>query len=233
MMKKLFSYFTRGERLLWGLSVLCILAAFLLFDRSHYLTLCASLVGVTSLIFNAKGNPIGQGLMLLFSVLYAIISWSFRYYGEMLTYLGMTAPMALAALISWLRHPYQGGKAEVAVNRLRRGEVPFLLLLTAAVTVGFYFLLAALNTANLLPSTISVITSFLAAYLTFRRSTWYALAYAANDVVLIVLWVMAAATEPSYWAVVVCFTAFLAGDLYGFVSWERMKRRQQAAIRHR
>lgn len=233
MIKKLFAYFTRGEWLLWGLSVLCILAAFLLFDRSHYLTLCASLVGVTSLIFNAKGNPIGQGLMLLFSVLYAIISWSFRYYGELLTYLGMTAPMALAALISWLRHPYQGGKAEVAVNRLRRGEVPFLLLLTAAVTVGFYFLLAALNTANLLPSTISVITSFLAAYLTFRRSTWYALAYAANDVVLIVLWVMAAATEPSYWAVVVCFTAFLAGDLYGFVSWERMKRRQQAAIRQR
>lgn len=232
-MKKLFSYFTRGERLLWLLSVLCILAAFLLFDRSRYLTLCASLVGVTSLIFNAKGNPLGQGLMLLFSVLYAIISWSFRYYGEMLTYLGMTAPMALAALISWLRHPYQGGKAEVAVNRLRRGEVPFLLLLTAAVTAGFYFLLAALHTANLLPSTISVITSFLAAYLTFRRSTWYALAYAANDVVLIVLWVMAAASDPSYWAVVVCFTAFLAGDLYGFVSWERMKRRQQAAARPR
>lgn len=225
-MKHIHTYFSRWEKLLWCLSVLCIVLAFVLFDRSRYLTLCASLVWVTSLIFNAKGNPIGQGLMLLFSVLYAIISWSFRYYGEMLTYLGMTAPMALAALISWLRHPFQGQRAEVAVNRLPRREIPWMLLAAVLVTLGFYFLLAALNTSNLLPSTISVTTSFLAAYLTFRRSTWYALAYAANDVVLIVLWVMAAAADASYWAVVVCFVAFLAGDLYGFVSWERMKRRQ-------
>lgn len=50
-----------------------------------------------------------------------------------------------------------------------------------------YFILRAFNTANIIPGTISVTTSFVAVYLTFRRSPYFALAYAANDVVLIVL----------------------------------------------
>lgn len=219
-------YFTKGELALWGGSVGLILLSFALFDRESWLTLAASLIGVTSLIFNAKGNPIGQLLMVVFSLLYGVISWSFAYYGEMITYLGMTMPMAVVALVSWLRHPYKGNRAEVQVDRLAKGEWAFMTLLTAAVTVGFYVVLASFHTANLELSTLSVTTSFAAVYLTFRRNPWYAVAYAANDVVLILLWVLAARENPSYFSVVVCFAAFLANDLYGFVSWRRMSRRQ-------
>ena len=227
-MKKLYRYFTKGERVLWGASVLCILASFLLFDRGSYLTLAASLVGVTSLIFCAKGNPIGQVLMIVFSILYGVISYSFLYYGEMITYLGMTLPMAVVALVSWLKNPYEGRRAEVRVGRIGAREWILLTLLTAAVTAGFYFILAAFGTANLLPSTVSVTTSFAAAYLTARRSPYYALAYAANDVVLIVLWILAALADITYLSVIVCFAAFLVNDIYGFVSWRRMERRQSA-----
>ena len=109
-------YITKADMTLWGSSVALILLSFLIFDRVNFMTLAASLVGVTSLIFNAKGNPVGQALMIIFSLLYGIISYRFSYYGEMATYLGMTAPMALFALISWLRNPYKGNRAEVAVN---------------------------------------------------------------------------------------------------------------------
>lgn len=225
--KTLNGYFTKGERALWAASVALIALAFFAFDRESYLTLAASIVGVTSLIFNARGNPIGQALMILFSVLYGIISFTFAYYGEMMTYLGMTAPMAVFALISWLRHPYRGNRAEVQVNRLAPRELLGMALLTAAVTVGFYFLLAALSTAHLLPSTLSVATSFLAVYLTFRRSAFYAIAYAANDAVLVLLWLLAAQTDAGYLSVVICFAVFLVNDVYGFVSWSRMRKRQE------
>ena len=220
-------YFTVGEWLLWGISAAVIVVSFCLFDRESYLTLAASLIGVTSLIFAAKGNPISQVLMVVFSILYGIISYTFAYYGEMITYLGMTMPMAVLALISWLKNPFEGNRAEVKVNAISKSEVAFLWVLTAVVTVAFYFILRAFDTANLLPSTLSVTTSFMAVYLTFRRSPYYALAYAANDVVLIVLWVLAALTEVRYLSVVVCFVAFLVNDLYGFISWRRMARRQR------
>lgn len=224
------NYFNKSELILWCSSVFLIIISFCVFDRANYLTLAASLIGATSLIFNAKGNPAGQLLMIVFSILYGIISLSFAYYGEMITYLGMTAPMALFALVSWLRHPYKGNRAEVAVNRLRGGEIVFMLILTAAVTGGFYFILRAFHTANLIPSTVSVTTSFLAVYLTFRRSAYYALAYAANDIVLIVLWIMATVDDITYLSVVICFAMFLANDIYGFINWSRMKKRQRTDI---
>ena len=221
------SYFTKSERTLWCVSAAAIVLSFLLFDRSHYITLAASLIGTTSLIFNAKGNPIGQALMIVFSLLYGLISYTFSYFGEMITYLGMTGPMALCALISWLRNPYKGNRGEVAVNRIGKWEYALLCLATAAVSLGFYFILAYFRTANLLPSTLSVATSFIAVYLTFRRSPYFALAYAANDVVLILLWILAAAEDMRYLSVMICFVMFLVNDLYGFLSWKRMEKRQR------
>lgn len=101
-----------------------------------------------------------------------------------------------------------------------------MLIATVAITAVFYFILAAFNTSNIVPSTISVTTSFLAVYLTFRRSAYYALAYAANDIVLIVLWILASFADKRYISVVVCFSAFLINDLYGFINWQSMKKRQ-------
>ena len=221
-------YFTKAELALWICSVALIVIAFCIWDRVNFLTLAASLLGVTSLIFCAKGNPAGQALIIVFAVLYGIISWKVAYYGEMITYVGMSAPMAVWALIAWLRHPYRGKKSEVRVNELRGREWAMLVLITAAVTAAFYFILRALNTANLIPSTVSVTTSFLAVYLTARRSPFYALAYAANDGVLIVLWSLMAAEDITCLSVVICFCVFFVNDLYGFFNWSRMRRRQRA-----
>ena len=229
-MKKLLFQFTKADRLLWLTSVSLVILFFLLFDRVGYLTLAASLIGVTSLIFNAKGNPIGQILMILFSVLYGIISYSFAYYGEMVTYLGMTAPMAAVALVAWIKNPYKSNRAEVAVAHMRGKDWLLMSVATVAVTVAFYFILAYFHTANLIPSTISVTTSFAAAWLTYKRSPWFAVAYALNDIVLIVLWVLASLTDRSYVSVTVCFVLFLVNDLYGFLSWRKMRARQEQNI---
>ena len=225
-MIKLKEYFSISEKLLWISSVTAIVVSFIMFDKTNHLTLLASLIGVTSLIFNAKGNPFGQLLMIIFSLLYGIISFSFAYYGEMLTYLGMTMPMALFALISWLKNPYKGNRAEVKVNTITKRETVFMFILSIIITILFYYVLLYFNTANIIPSTLSVTTSFIAVYLTFRRNPYFALAYAANDIVLIYLWIYASIYDARYISVVVCFLAFLFNDIYGYISWQKMKNRQ-------
>lgn len=221
-------YFSPFEKLLWSGSAVLIAVSFFAFDRVRYETLIASLIGITSLILCAKGNPWGQVLMVAFSLLYGVISFACRYYGEMITYLGMTMPMAILSLVAWLRHPYRGNRSEVEVNALRGREAVWVALATVAVTAVFYGILKACHTARLLPSTLSVATSFLAVSLTFLRSPYFALAYALNDLVLILLWSLASQSESRYLSVVVCFVAFFVNDLYGFVSWRRMQRRQSA-----
>lgn len=226
-MKKILNYFSRGEIILWFAEVLLIVTFFCIFDRKEFLNLISSLIGITALIFCAKGNPIGQALVIVFSALYGIISFGFAYYGEMLTYLGMTAPMALISLISWVRHPNGENRAEVKIRSLNKLDIIIMIPTTIAVTVIFYFILRAFGTANLLTSTVSVTTSFAAAYLAFKRSPYYAVAYILNDIVLIALWSMAAIENISYLSVIACFAAFLINDVYTFVNWKKMQKKQK------
>jgi len=228
-LKAFWHYFSTAEKLLWFCSVTAVFLAFFIFDRSNHLALAVSLVGVSALIFIAKGNPAGHAMMIVFSLLYSYISYTYAYYGEMSTYLGMGLPMAVIALVTWLKNPYKGKKSQVAIRKINKKDLLIMVFLTIAVTVIFYFILKAFNTANLIPSTISVATSFLGVYLTFRRSPYYALGYVANDIVLIVLWILASAEDISYISLVVCFAAFLANDVYGFVNWRRMEKKQAAS----
>lgn len=225
-MMKRFLDLTKFEFTLWIASVAVVCVSFLFPEEKDYLTLIASLIGVTALIYVAKGYVIGQVLSVVFAVFYGIISFYFRYYGEVITYLCMTAPIAIMAVISWLRHPYRDTK-EVEVNKMTKSQCAVMWLLALLVTVILYFVLKAFNTANLIFSTISVTTSFLASYMTFMRSPYYGVGYAANDVVLIILWILASTENPSYIPMILCFVMFLVNDLYGFYNWKRIKKRQK------
>ncbi len=197
-MKGLFKYFSITEWLIWLFSMLAVVLSYVLGDGGYPLTLLASLLGVTSLIFIAKGNIIGQFIIIVFSILYGIISIKFRYYGEMITYLFMSAPAAVFACVSWLKNPSKKGKREVKVATMSAMKWIYLTLFATAVTIAFYFILRYFDTENLLVSTLSVATSFFAAGLLFLRSPYYAIAYAANDVVLIILWTLACIETLSY-----------------------------------
>lgn len=211
---------TKKEWGVWICSLCIIIISNFLSESFNSLILIAACVGVTSLIFAAKGNVWAQILMIIFSVLYGIISWQFRYWGEMITYLGMTMPMAIWSTITWIKNPAANGK-KVAIQKLKPKHILGIIISGAVITWVFYLILSALDTPNIVFSTISITTSFLAAALTMLRSSYYALGYAANDIVLIVLWVLASIENPAYIPVAVNFTIFFFNDMYGFVCWKK------------
>ena len=226
MLKNPFRQLEKREWLLWAVSVIVVSISILMSPGVSFFTLSASLVGVTALIFLARGDVWGQLLSVVFALLYAVTSLEYHYYGEAITYLGMTAPSAIASALSWLRHPYKDNLNEVKIHRLSKIQKGAILPLTIIVTALFYFLLRALSTPNLLVSTLSIATSFIASYLTFFRNPYYAIAYSANDIVLIVLWILAAIENPAYTPMILCFVMFFVNDLYGFVSWKLREKKQ-------
>lgn len=226
MLKNPFKALRKREWILWGISLLLVLLSNLLCGQMDAVNLAATSLGVTALIFIARGDVWGQILTVVFSILYGIVSFRFRYWGEMITYLGMTLPIAVMSIITWLKNPYSKDVNEVRIARLGKGGTLLMWMLTLAVTAVFYFILRAFDTPNLLPSTVSVSTSFLACYLLMMRNSHYALAYAANDVVLIILWVLATLSDLSYLPMVVNFSMFLINDLYGFISWKKREKKQ-------
>lgn len=225
MLKNPFKKLNTLELCLWIFSLVLVILSFVLSPLKDYLTLVASLIGVTALIFVAKGMVIGQILTVVFAVFYGIISFFFSYYGEMTTYLLMSAPIAILATIEWIKNPYKKTET-VAIKKLTAKDIIIMVALCIIVTEAFYFILKAFDTANLIFSTISVTTSFFACYLTYLRSPYYALAYACNDIVLIVLWVLATIESIAYLPMIVCFSTFLLNDLYGFFNWSKMQKTQ-------
>lgn len=211
---------TKREWCLWLGSLFMVIISNILAGNIDILTLIAMCVGITSLIFAAKGNVWAQVLMVIFSILYGIISWRFRYWGEMITYLGMTMPMAIWSTITWIKNPAPNGK-EVEIQKLKQKHILGIGGFGIAVTWSFYLILKTLNTPNIVFSTISITTSFLAATLTMLRSSYYALGYASNDIVLIILWGLAAMEDPAYMPVVVNFIIFFFNDMYGFICWKK------------
>ncbi len=222
-----FKSLSKFEWGLWLFSIVFTLFSYFFGNGGGFLNLIASLIGATALIFIAKGHIFGQILVVIFASLYGYISFTFRYYGEMLTYVFMSAPMAVFSIVTWLKNPYKKGGAEVKVRkRLEAMQIIIMLTLAVLVTIVFYFVLKYFNTANLILSTFSITTSFLACWLTMLRSPLYALAYAANDIVLIGLWIYACVSDISYLPMVVCFIVFFVNDIYGYYNWCKMQKRQ-------
>lgn len=226
-----FNYFTTFECSLWFFSIATILSSYLFFHQSNLLALSASLIGASALIFLAKANPLGQGLFLVFSVLYAYISLKNHYFGEVLVYFTMTLPMDILALSSWLSHPFMGRKSQVLISHLSIKDIYLVSFLSFLVTVIFYFVLGIFHTSFLLISTLSITTTFAATFLSYKRSPYFALIFAINDIVLIILWLLEANTISSHFSVAICYAVFLMNDIYTFFNWIRLHSHQENIIK--
>lgn len=229
MIKRVLRYFTPAEWCLWLAGLTAVTAGFAAGEEKNLLAFFSSLAGVTCIVFNAKGNFIGQAVSIVFGVLYGIYAFTQRYYGETLIYFFLMVPIHVVSVVGWLKNKFNGKTHEVTVNTLKRKEFFAVGFAAIAVTAAFYFLLRALNTDNLIVSTVSLTTSLAAAYFMLRRCEIFSVCFLCNDVVLIVLWSMKLASEgtrvlPS----VVAFVMFLFIDAYCFFSWRRIKKRQAA-----
>ncbi len=212
------------EKTLYAVSVSVIIISSILSGNFNAANTLCSVLGATALIFVSKGNPIGQLFTVIFGIIYAIISFRLRLLSEVITYAGMTAPIALIAFITWLKNPYE--KNEVKIAKLTKGKIIGLIASAIPVTVLMCLLMLKLNTPYIVLSTVSIFTSYIAAYLTVCRSPYYAFGYSLNDIVLIILWSLAAKKDLSYISIVACFVIFLANDLYGLYNWERLRKKQ-------
>lgn len=212
-------FMTTQELTIWVVSVASIILSGMLIGNADLMLIITSCIGVSGLIWVAKRKVIGQVLVVAFSVLYAIISIKNKYYGEMITYLFMTAPIALVTIKVWLNN--MGEENTVEVKEVTKKQILLIFLCSLVVTYLMYYVLVYFDTSSIVLSTISITTSFLAATLMLVRSKYYAVAYAMNDVVLIGLWIIASISNIENISMVVCFVIFLINDIYGFISWSK------------
>lgn len=227
MIKKIFSYFSIVEWCLWGIGIISVTISFVLINSRSVLSFLSSLLGLTSLIFMAKGNFIGLFFGIAFAIIYAVFAYVQRYFGEMIIYTFIYLPLKVTAIISWIKNKFGKNTLEVKINSIKLWEWVCSLILITSSTIGFYFLLKKWNTDNLIISTISLIPSLAATYCMLRRSEYYSLCYIVNDIIMVILWSCKLKLSLEALPSVIAFSFFILNDLYSFINWRKIKRKQR------
>lgn len=226
-MKKVFKNWNLFEILFLFTSLLTITLCFAFGVDKNVFSYIVSLCGIVSVLMVAKGLVMAPVINIIYNILYAILSIAQRYYGEAIVYI-LIFPISIVSIISWLKNKNKDNKGVVEVNKIKGKECLCLALATLVLTFAFYFILKALNTNELIFSTISLITSAVAHYLMFRRCRFYAIGFILNDIVLIILWgLVVKSSGLEYLPTVISFVVFLINDVYGLIHWIMEEKKQK------
>lgn len=221
----LFKNWSVFEIIFLCVSLLGITLCFIFEVDKNVLSFITSLIGVISVLLVAKGLVIAPFINIFYNILYSIVAITQKYYGEAIIYIALMIPISLFSIISWLRNKNKSNDAVVEQNNIHGKEYFYLFFATIISTVAFYFLLKALNTNELIISTLSLVTSAVASYLMLRRCKYYALGFVANDVILIIMWsIVVKNSGLGYLPTLISFAIFLINDVYGFVRWSIEKK---------
>lgn len=226
-------FFTRikwWEYLYMSLIYAAMIAFGVVFN-SGALVIINAIVSSTAIFFIAKGMVIGNILGIGQCVLYSVISYFNNFYGEMILCLCITLPIYIASICTWLKNLRKSEKV-VKVNRmLSWKEWAISISIIACMTVGVYFLLRVLNTANLIVSTINVGLNIISGYLLIRRSEINFIFYILNNIVSIVLWsTLIAGGALNNIPTLVLFVVFFILNVIGFINWVRLKKKQNKEV---
>ena len=225
-LKKILGEWTLFEILFLIFGVAVITLGFIAGSERNVYAYLVSVLGVLSVIFLAKGWIVAPIVGILYSVLYGILAVYSRYYGEAIILVVMI-PMNIMMIVSWLKHGDKEVESQVAVNKVTNAEYMYLLGATIVAGIGIYYLLLALNTAEVFVSTIALLASLVATYLSYRRSRYYAIAYLIADGVRVGLWCISLfAGESMHLPTMLCFVMFIISDVYGLVHWKKEEARQ-------
>lgn len=185
-MKKIFKDWTKFELVLLFGSLLIVTVTGVLCN-STVLTIICSITGILCALTQAKGKIISQFIGLVLVVLYSILSFQNKFYGEVLIYIFIMLPLFVSGIVSWIRNLNKETKI-VNENELTKKEWIVLAIISLVLFVGLYYLLKYFNTSQLFISTLSMVTSLFATYLVARRSKYGFLFYIGNDIILFILW---------------------------------------------
>lgn len=189
-------------------------------------TLC-SIVGIITALLLAKGKNLGPLFGIIITILYSIVSFKNKFYGEVIIYFLLMLPMYIIGIISWLKH-HNKETNTVNVNKINWKEWIGVSVISIVVFIGIYFILKSFNTEELIVSTLSVVASLFAVYLQIRRSRFSFYFYVINDAILIILWGIPVITG-NLLLIPMVFNPIinLINDIYGIFNWKKLEKRQK------
>ena len=224
-MKKEWRGYNLLDLFLVGIGIISVITTSIIFHTQWYVII-SSLLGIFCVFTQAKGKVATQFIGIAYFAFYVFISYEQAFYGEAILW-SIMIPMYIYGAIHWLAH--RDKKDQVVIVRSNLSWQEWLISMTciAGVSVGVYFLLKALNTAELVVSTLSFVSVLPGMYLLIRRCKWNQVAFLINDTILPVLWtILIVNGNLAFIPMVIGHVLQIVYDVYGLIEWIKLEKKQ-------
>ena len=208
-------------------NILLILGIIVLFFTSiifkvNFIAFMCSFIALLTAFFISKGKAYGNIFGIFLVILYSLVSYDNRLFGEVIIYLFVMLPLYIYSTIQWYSNLRKENNTVIAYD-ISELEWAFLSASEVLLFTIVYVLLQKLNTSQLLLSTFSFVSLIYTVYLGARRNKYSFLWYLINDIVLFLIWnyVIILNKSLDYFPIVVSTLISCIYDIYGFVWWKK------------
>lgn len=178
----------------------------------------ASLTGVTCVILCGMGRVSNYFFGTINVVLYAVVAWKARYYGDVMLNLLYYFPTNIIGWVVWSKHLNQE-KNEVYKKRMTLMQDILLAIISAAGVLGYSYILKLLGGNLPIVDSMSTVFSVIAQILMIKRFTEQWVIWIIVDIVSVIMWIAAFFTGGESVAVLMMWSVYLANAVIMFVKW--------------
>lgn len=208
-----------------------VIVSGVLFGSPWYIIL-STILGLLCVFTQAKGKIATQFIGIIYFSFYIFISYAQKYYGEALLYLIIMLPMYIYGVIHWLNNRNKKENIVIVRSNLSASEWLILSFCLIGISIGVYFILKALNTSQLITSTLSFVSMLPAVYLLIRRCKWNQVAFLVNDFIVPILWIfLVIQGDLSFLPMCIYHIFQITYDVYGLIQWIKLEKKQKEEVK--
>lgn len=205
---------------IWLLVATAVILSVSVYWKDSIVATFAALTGIWCVILTGKGKLSSFWFGSINTVLYAIIAWEAKYWGEVMLNLIYYVPMNFVGLYMWSKNMNKETE-EVVKKRLSLKKSIMSYGLVIVGTLGYGLFLKVLNGTLPFVDSMSTVFSVFAQFLCVKRYMEQWVLWVIVDVVTVIMWIYAFVNGTGDMATVLMWSIYLINAIFMFIKWKK------------
>ncbi|MGN1033910.1 MAG: nicotinamide riboside transporter PnuC [Intestinibacter sp.] len=219
VLKKEFIGWKKWE-ILWIVIATAVVLGVSIYWKDTAIGIFAALTGIWCVILTGKGKLSSFWFGTINTILYAIVAWKARYWGEVMLNLIYYVPMNFVGMYMWSKNINEETE-EVIKKRLSFKSSIIAYFCVAAGTVGYGFILKLIDGTLPFVDAMSTVFSIFAQILCVKRYMEQWVLWVIVDVVTVIMWIYAFINGTGDMATVLMWSVYLVNAIIMLVKWNK------------
>ena len=205
---------------IWLLVATVVILSVSVYWKDSIVATFAALTGIWCVILTGKGKLSSFWFGSINTVLYAIIAWEAKYWGEVMLNLIYYVPMNFVGLYMWSKNMNKETE-EVVKKRLSLKKSIMSYGLVIVGTLGYGLFLKVLNGTLPFVDSMSTVFSVFAQFLCVKRYMEQWVLWVIVDVVTVIMWIYAFVNGTGDMATVLMWSIYLINAIFMLIKWKK------------